>query len=105
MLIAMFRSLFAVVFLLVVRVLCWDCSGINAINPQCKGPETAYEREYFYVGGRYVYNATTNSTIMTWEMYVEKLTPPGGATQPHPIILMTAGVPSGAVSFFIFIYT
>jgi hypothetical protein len=94
----MFQSFLATVLLMTVSVLCSDCSGIKAISPKCKGPEAAYQREYFYVNGRYVFNATTNSTLMTWEMYVEKLTPLGGATQPHPVILMTAGVPSGAVS-------
>jgi hypothetical protein len=74
-----------------------NCQGINAISPKCKGPEAAYEREYFYVGGRYIYNATTNITLLTWQLFVEKLTPPDGVKQPHPVILMTAGVPSGAV--------
>jgi hypothetical protein len=94
----MFQSLLAAVLLMTVDGLRSDCTGINAISPQCKGPETAYQREYFYVNGRYIYNATTNSTLMTWEMYVEKLTPHGGATQAHPVVLMTAGVPSGSVS-------
>jgi hypothetical protein len=74
-----------------------NCTGINAISPNCRGPETTYQREYFYVGGQYVYNATTNLTLLTRQLYVEKLTPPGGVKQPHPVILMTAGVPSGAV--------
>jgi hypothetical protein len=101
----MFRSSLAIVLLMTVGVLSSNCSGINAISPQCKGSETAYQREYFYINGRYVFNATTNSTLMTWEMYVEKLTPIGGVKQPHPIILMTAGVPSGAVGALVALFS
>jgi hypothetical protein len=73
------------------------CVGINAISPKCQTPETAYSRDYFYIGGRYQFNAALNSSILVDQMYVEKLTPHGGATKPYPIVLFTAGVPSGAV--------
>lgn len=74
-----------------------QCIGINAIRPYCRTQEAAYSRDYFYIGGRYQLNAALNQNILVDQMYVEKLTPFGGATKPYPIVLFTAGVPSGAV--------
>lgn len=74
-----------------------QCIGINAISPYCKTSEAAYSRDYFYIGGRYQLNEKINQSILVDQMYVEKLTPRGGATKPYPIVLFTAGVPSGAV--------
>lgn len=53
-------------------------------------------RDYFYVGGEYVYMPNFGSSIFSGQMYVEKLAPAWGAWQPHPLVLITAGVPSGA---------
>lgn len=74
-----------------------QCVGINAISPNCSTPEAAYSRDYFYIGGRYQLNAALDQNILVDQMYVEKLTPFGGAKKPYPIVLFTAGVPSGAV--------
>ena len=73
------------------------CVGINAISPKCRTPELPYSRDFFYIGGRYQFNSALNSSILVDQMYVEKLTPHGGVTKPYPIVLFTAGVPSGAV--------
>jgi hypothetical protein len=75
-----------------------SCVGINAISPQCQTRETPYSRDFFYIGGHYQFNQALNSSILVDQMYVEKLTPHGGASKPYPIVLFTAGVPSGAVS-------
>ncbi|KAE9961369.1 hypothetical protein BLS_002321 [Venturia inaequalis] len=73
-----------------------QCVGINAISPYRPTPEAAYSRDYFYIGGRYQLNAALDQNILVDQMYVEKLTPFGGAKKPYPIVLFTAGVPSGA---------
>lgn len=75
-----------------------NCVGINAVNPRCKSTEKLYYRDFFYIGGHYQYESSLNSNIYVDGFYVEKLTPPQGVTRPHPIILLSAGVPSGAVS-------
>lgn len=75
------------------------CVGIKAISPRCQSREVPYSRDFFYIGGKYAFNAALNSSILVNQMYVEKLTPHGGATKPYPIVLFTAGVPSGAVCF------
>lgn len=74
-----------------------SCVGINAISPKCRTRETPYSRDFFYIGGRYQFDEALNSSILVDQMYVEKLTPYAGATKPYPIVLFTAGVPSGAV--------
>jgi hypothetical protein len=73
-----------------------DCSGINAIKPQCSSKETFYKRDQFFIGGRYV-NAAIG--LLTYDqMYVEKLTPFKGVSRPYPIVLFHGGGISGAVS-------
>ena len=54
-------------------------------------------RDFFYIGGEYVYEPAYNSSIYSNQMYVEKLMPVHGANETYPIILMSAGIPSGAV--------
>lgn len=73
------------------------CTGLDAISPACSSAETAYRRDVFFVGGEYVpYGA---SYLRSGQLYVEKLTPAGagGATKPYPLVLISAGVPSGSV--------
>lgn len=72
-----------------------DCVGINAISPACSSPESAYKRDVFFVGGDYVPYGT--SYIRAGQLYVEKLTPAGGASKPYPLVFISAGVPSGNV--------
>ena len=74
-----------------------NCVGINAISPKCKSSESAFTRDFFYIGGVYAPFPLLKSQITINQMYVEKLTPIGGANKPYPIVLFTAGVPSGAV--------
>jgi hypothetical protein len=73
-----------------------DCSGINAIKPQCKSSESSYTRDVFWIGGKYV-NAAIG--LLTYDqMYVEKLTPSKGVKKPFPLVLFHGGGISGAVS-------
>jgi hypothetical protein len=88
-----------------------ECAGINAISPKCKSSELGAKRDYFYIGGEYQstnirppINGTfvgglSDNSIVVNQMYVEKLSPIGGVTKPHPIILMSAGLPAGTVRF------
>jgi hypothetical protein len=66
-----------------------DCTGINAVKPQCNSAETAYKRDVFFIGGKYV-NAAIG--LLTYDqMYVEKLTPSNGVKQPYPIVFFHGG--------------
>ncbi|KAF2402857.1 alpha/beta-hydrolase [Trichodelitschia bisporula] len=73
-----------------------NCDGLNQIKKECSSQESFYKRDYFYVGGNYQYNTALSSDIWVNAMYVEKLTGLGGVWRPYPIVLFTAGVPSGA---------
>ena len=59
--------------------------------------EAPHQRDIFYVGGEYVYNATLGGTILTKEQYVEKMTPAQGVHQKYPIVLVHSGGLSGTV--------
>jgi hypothetical protein len=73
-----------------------DCSGIKAVSPRCESPELLHKRDFFYIGGRYVPGPTGN--MMVDQMYVEKLTPPGGVRQARPMVFFHGGGTSGVVS-------
>lgn len=66
-----------------------DCAGVKAISPKCSSREAPYFREFFYVGGHYASGALGNLTYD--QIYVEKLTPVRGTTQPKPIIFFHGG--------------
>jgi hypothetical protein len=70
------------------------CAGLNAIAPGCKSSEAPYIRDFYYVGGENFVSAFGNATVD--QMYVEKLTPVGGVSQPKPLIFIHGGGPSGA---------
>ena len=73
-----------------------DCVGINAIKPACASNEALFQRDFFYIGGSYVYN--NSSGILTEDqIYVEKLTPASGVTQSVPLVFFHGGAVSGAV--------
>lgn len=72
---------------------CPEGKGISAL---CRSGEAPMVRDYFYVGGDYVYQPSLSYSIFSGQMYVERLAPARGAWQPHPLVLITAGVPSGA---------
>lgn len=71
-----------------------DCTGVKAISPQCASAETGYRRDFFYVGGETVTTAA-GSNITANQLYVEKLSPLGGATHPHPLVFFHGGGFSG----------
>jgi hypothetical protein len=59
-----------------------NCTGINAIKPECSSSESAYTRDVFWVGGQYVEAAIG---LLTYDqMYVEKLTPLRGVKKTVP---------------------
>lgn len=66
-----------------------SCIGVNAISPGCKSSESLHYRDFFYVGGRYVNSAAGNLTYD--QIYVEKLTPAAGVTQPKPVVFFHGG--------------
>lgn len=74
-----------------------DCTGIKAVSPDCKTPETAYHRDIFYVGGKYIPFGNTTQSIYSGQLYVEKLTPAHPVKHDKPLIFISAGVPSGVV--------
>ncbi|KAE9367685.1 alpha/beta-hydrolase [Stipitochalara longipes BDJ] len=71
-----------------------NCTGINAIKPQCSSSESAYTRDVFWIGGHYVEGIIG---LLTYDqMYVEKLTPLQGVKKPYPLVLFHGGGVSGA---------
>ncbi|KAK8199774.1 Alpha/Beta hydrolase protein [Phyllosticta capitalensis] len=74
-----------------------SCTGVWAVSPNCTSNEVAYKRDFFYIGGEYVYNASLSGSIFSDQLYVEKLTPQTGVNRTNPIVFISAGVPSGAV--------
>ncbi|KAH8659868.1 Alpha/Beta hydrolase protein [Xylariales sp. PMI_506] len=71
-----------------------DCTGVNALNVNCKSPETAYKRDFFYVGGRSLASATGNLTVD--QLYVEKLTPTCAVHQTKPLVFFHGGGIAGS---------
>ena len=63
--------------------------------------EALHQRDIFYVGGEYVFNATFGGTILINKQYVEKLTPANGVRQQYPLVLVHSGGLSGTVCIFI----
>jgi pimeloyl-ACP methyl ester carboxylesterase len=72
-----------------------NCTGIQAVNPRCATKQSAYYRDVFFIGGEYVPSGT--SSIFSDQIYVEKLVPLSGVLKPHPVVFISAGVPSGTV--------
>ncbi|EQB50073.1 hypothetical protein CGLO_10521 [Colletotrichum gloeosporioides Cg-14] len=51
-----------------------DCTGVNAIHPQCRNADAVpYLRDFFYVGGRAL--DTASGELTADKLYVEKLRP------------------------------
>lgn len=75
-----------------------DCTGLNAINPLCDSAEASYRRDTFYIGGEYVPYGNTTQSLTVGQIYVEKLTPLNGNNQTHPLVFVSASLPSGSVS-------
>lgn len=70
-----------------------DCSGVNAVSPQCASVETTYSRDVFMVGGRWV--PVSSGNITADQVYVEKLTPAGGVVHDKPLVFFHGGAVSG----------
>ena len=60
-----------------------------------KTADTTYRRHVFWAGGQYSYNATTNSTLLLNQQYVEELTPLSGVKHINPIVFIHGGAISG----------
>lgn len=71
------------------------CIGINAVKPECTPAEPPYHRDVFFIGGEYV--TSGESTIISDQVYVEKLTPVSGVDKSFPIVFISAGLPAGNV--------
>lgn len=74
-----------------------DCTGIKAVSPKCSSKESAYVRDYFYIGGGYVASGIPGQDMWGGQLYVEKLTPAKGASKKYPVVFVSAGLPSGTV--------
>lgn len=59
--------------------------------------ETAHTRKYFYTGGQYIGDDSGGHTY-TDQLYVEQLTPVGGATKDAPIVFIHGQAQTGTVS-------
>lgn len=59
--------------------------------------ETPHTRKYFYTGGQYVADSDGDHT-WTDQLYVEQLTPVGGATKANPIVFIHGQAQTGTVS-------
>ncbi|KAH6642243.1 Alpha/Beta hydrolase protein [Boeremia exigua] len=70
-----------------------SCAGVAAISSKCKSQQTHHQRDVFYVGGRLLNTGTGNLTVD--QLYVEKLTPSVGVTQPRPLVFFHGGAVSG----------
>jgi hypothetical protein len=42
-----------------------NCTGINAVSPKWSSPETAYKRDFFYIGGHYLYNDSLKAAYLS----------------------------------------
>ncbi|RDA88846.1 hypothetical protein CP532_5498 [Ophiocordyceps camponoti-leonardi (nom. inval.)] len=50
--------------------------------------EAAYVRDFFYVGGHYEVDESGGGHVMRGQMYVERLRPVIGVTQPYPVLMI-----------------
>jgi pimeloyl-ACP methyl ester carboxylesterase len=66
-----------------------NCTGLNAISPHCKSAESAYTRDFFYVGGRAISTAAGDFTAD--KLYVEKIVPVSGLLKPTPLVFFHGG--------------
>jgi hypothetical protein len=64
-----------------------DCTGVKGISPKCSSQESAYQRDFFYIGGGYVDSGIPGQQMWTDQLYVEKLTPARKVNKPYPMNL------------------
>lgn len=74
-----------------------DCVGLKGVNPRCRSKEAAYQREYFYIGGRYVPYPVFGGNLVYDQLYVEKLIPSQGVKQPYPLVFFHGGGSAGSI--------
>lgn len=55
-----------------------------------------YIRNYFYAGGRYVSDGSSGHVFQD-QMYVERLTPPGGPRKQTPLVFIPGAGQTGTV--------
>lgn len=58
--------------------------------------ETAYHRDYFYVGGGYADNGNGEHVFKS-QMYVEHLVPVGGSRRQYPLLFIHGSAQTGTV--------
>ncbi len=73
--------------------------GLSSARPsnETLSNELPVAREYFYVGGSYVYVEKSGQHIFSNQMYVEKLIP-SRPRQPYPLVLIHGNGQTGTVS-------
>lgn len=75
-------------------------SNPDARYPRRPSQESAYIRDYFYAGGSWVDDGTGQGTrVLQGQMYVERLSPPFGATHPYPLVFVHGSGQTGTVRF------
>jgi len=74
-----------------------DCIYLNAVNPSCRPSETAYHREYFYIGGHYIPYPPLAGQLVSDQLYVENSIPTSGIKQLYPLVLFHGGGSAGNV--------
>ncbi|EEY16014.1 conserved hypothetical protein [Verticillium alfalfae VaMs.102] len=71
-----------------------NCEATNGVAFGCPTVDKAYVRDAFFLGGRTVALSDGNYTVD--QLFVEKLTPVRGVTQPKPLVFLHGGGISGA---------
>lgn len=56
------------------------------LPPTLEAPHT---RTFFYAGGTYINDNSTNSSVLANKQYVEVLTPANGIQHPYPLLFIT----------------
>jgi hypothetical protein len=77
---------------------CVSCTYEYDHSPKLN-EEAPYVRNYFYVGGTYVPDGSGGHAFQD-QMYVEKLTPLGGAKKQTPLVFIPGAGQTGTVYFY-----
>ncbi|CAF2614042.1 unnamed protein product [Rotaria sp. Silwood2] len=68
---------------------------VTSKHDKCTKDSFPIHREYFYVGGEYIFDVSSKRSVMTGQMYVEHLTSPYGIQQLYPLILIHGNAMTG----------
>ena len=74
---------------------CGSCTYNHTDSPD-PNEEAPYIRNYFYVGGKYVPDASGGHAFQD-QMYVERLTPLGGPRKRTPLVFIPGAGQTGTV--------